>query len=335
MDEVCRAKFDIIEQILQSTQYAYLKPSFEALVDKYNTSVVPLLIDDQLNVDQIYHTVKSLGVEVMMDNLINLFRQSTDSVIVELIRKFENVRPYEFKDQQNFRKCRECHEAYTINESCSALTCVGCGHIVLLDGTALDDQTCDPNLFPSKSAYKKSVHGHKWLMNLQAAEEVDYPVGFIDNIKLQLYNQRITRKHFINDEIIRACLKKIPGGPDYNCHVPHIIKTITGIAPESLTEQEIDGIEEDLSIVIKIIGLMEDGNSPYLPYLIMRIIEQRLPQSTITEKKRKSNILKYFHVQTDATLKSKDQVWAKVCERCPKFKYSACDMDAYLKYASF
>ena len=336
MDELCRSKFDIVEQILAHPEYSAYKPTFDCIVEKYDMLIIPLLIDSDRNAEQIYQTIKSLSIDTFIDGLINFFRTSTTKTsVADLIRRYDSLRPYEFKEQQNFRKCRECSEVYTINESCSTLTCVACGHIVHLDGTALDDQGCDPNLFPSKSGSKKSIHGHKWIMYLQALEDVDYPPGFIENIKLQLYNSRIVRKHFINDEVIRACLKKIPGGPEYNCHVPHIIKTITGTPPDSLTEQEINGVEEDLSEIVKIIGLMEDGNSPYLPYLIMRIIEQRLPETTIQEKKRKSNILKYFHVQTDTTLKSKDQIWAKVCEKYTKFKYSACDIDAYLKYVNF
>lgn len=334
MDEFCRAKFEIIEQILLQPEYMIYKPSFDMFLDKYNMLIAPLIIDADRNAEQICQVIKNLCVETFIDGIIAFVRTATKPAIVDLVRKYDNLRPYEFKEQ-SFRKCRECNEAYTINESCSALTCVGCGHIVILDGTALDDQGCDPNLTPSKSPYKKSVIGHKWLIYLQAAEDIEYPVGFIENIKRQLYNNRIFRKHFITDEVIRTCLKKIPSGTDYNCHVPHIIKTITGNVPDMLTEQEMDSIEEDLAVVIKIIGLLEDGNSPYLPYLIMRIIEQKLPEKEISEKRRKSNILKYFHVQTDTTLKSKDQVWAKVCEKYTKFTYSACDIDAYLKYVDY
>ena len=179
-----------------------------------------------------------------------------------------------------------------------------------------------------KTNYVKAGHTLKWLMQSQARENFDFPDGVIVRIKKQFQVESIYDIRQVNCGTMRGCLKAL-GMTEYNTHIPLLIKATTGKMPLQLTQLEFDLIIKDAVQILEIIEELEDGNSPYHPYLLMKIVEQRLPEKTRLEKYRKANIMLYFHIQTENTLKEKDVLWKIVCEYMTSYTYQATNIDRY------
>lgn len=346
-DNVIQQSLDTIFQIstiLSSTNHNF-KQYAEVLTDlkvEYNRSTVNLLLENNQvkTPDQtqlllnFYNEIDRLNIPNKINDIVdhlNSLDEKSIKLVSPLIAKFNKLPKYESLERphENIMRCDICHEIVSINQATNEFECV-CGIVTNLEGSAYEEQSYidgQPSAM-HKTNYVKATHIHKWLMQSQARENFDFPDEIIKKTKKQFQVEAIYDIRQVNCITMRKCLKTL-GLTEYNTHIPLLIKCITGKMPFQLTSQEFDLVIKDAVEVSEIIEEMIDGNSPYIPYLLMKIIEQRLPENTRVEKYRKANIMLYFHIQTENTLIEKDLLWKHVCEVKSGYKYMATNVDRY------
>jgi hypothetical protein len=347
VDSIIQQSIDVIYQI--SNTLSDINPNFKNyatnlsdLKVEYNKVITNLLLADSQTVkhDQsalllnFYNEIDRLNIPNKINDIIdsiNVLDEKSAQLVGPLLTKFNKLPRYESleKPTEEIMKCQNCHETMTINQSTNEFECV-CGIVRNLEGSAYEEQSyIDGQPSAShKTNYVKAGHTLKWLMQSQARENFDFPDGIIIRVKKQFQVESIYDIRQVNCGTMRKCLKAL-GMTEYNTHIPLLIKATTGKMPFQLTQLEFDLIIKDAVQILEIIEELEDGNSPYHPYLLMKIVEQRLPEKTRLEKYRKANIMLYFHIQTENTLKEKDVLWKIVCEYMTSYTYQATNIDRY------
>lgn len=357
IDQIFQQSIDLISQMLnilaeknnyfQSYKYQmnetkmdYLKITTNILIDNRAHS---LLQNDQTKLLlSFYNEIDRIGLPNKINDIIDVINNSlSDKELVCIstqLSKFNKLPKYETFERptEEIMKCKNCTELMTINQSTNEFECV-CGIVKNLEGSAYEEQSFIDGQLSSmhKTNYIKAGHTLKWLMQSQARENFDFPDGSVatkPNVKLEILKQfqidSITDKRQVNCAVMRRCLKTLEL-TEYNSHIPLLIKETTGKMPFQLSQVEFDNIIDDAVQILEIIGELEDGNSPYHPFLLLKIIEQKLPEKSRLDKYRKANIILYFHIQTENTLKEKDQLWHIICEHMPGYTYQATNIDKY------
>lgn len=349
VDGIIQQSLDVIHQI--SNTLASSNPVFKnyaltlaELKNEYSRATTQLLLADSHVVkhdqtqllNNFYSEIDRLNIPNKINDVIdhiNNLDEKTTMVISPLLAKFNKLPKYESIDKplEDTMRCRNsnCGELMTINHATNEFECI-CGIVKNLEGSSYEENSySDGQLNAShKTNYVKARHTLKWLMQSQARENFDFPDDIGIKIKKQFQIEAIYDIRQVNCATMRKCLKAL-GLTEYNTHIPLLIKLTTGKMPFQLTENEFDQIIKDAVQILEIIEELEDGNSPYHPYLLMKIVEQRLPEQTRIEKYRKANIMLYFHIQTENTLKEKDLLWETVCGYMSNYTYQATNIDRY------
>ena len=310
-----------------------------------------ILIDNKSNINDqsdqsklllnFYNEIERIGLPNIINDVVDIINNITEqeqNIIKVNLQKFNKLPKYETLEKpiEEIMKCKNCGETMVINQNNNEFECI-CGIVKNLEGSSYEEQSYTDGQ-PStmhKTNYLKAGHSLKWLMQSQSRENFDFPDGsdptkpnIIIEIKKQFLIDSIFDKRQVNCEIMRKCLKTI-GMTEYNSHIPLLIKETTGKMPFQLSQQEFDSVITDIVTILEIIGELADGNSPYHPFLLLKIIEQKLPEKNRIDKYRKANIILYFHIQTENTLKEKDQLWSVVCDHMPGYVYQATNIDKY------
>ena len=354
VDQIFQQSIDLISQMLtilseKNSYFNHYKSQINEVKMEYLKITTNILIDCSTSIqsDQsklllgFFNEVDRLGIPNTINDIIdviNLLDEKEQLSITTQLSKFNKLPKYETleKPAEEIMKCKNCGETMIINQTANEFECV-CGIVKNLEGSSYEEQSFLDGQPSSmhKTNYVKAGHTLKWLMQSQARENFDFPDGSDPtkrNVKVEILRQfqidSITDKRQVNCAIMRRCLKTLEL-TEYNSHIPLLIKETTGKMPFQLSQQEFDIIIDDAVQILEIIGELEDGNSPYHPFLLLKIIEQRLHERTRLDKYRKANIVLYFHIQTENTLKEKDQLWAIVCDHMPGYVYQATNIDKY------
>jgi len=354
VDNIIQQSMDVIFQI--SSTLSDVNPSFKCcattlsdLKVEYNKATTNLLLTDQSkSTDQthllmnFYNEIDRLNIPNKINDvldLINALDEKSAQLVSPLLTKFNKLPRYESleKPAEEIMRCKNpnCGELMVINQSTNEFECV-CGIVKNLEGSSYEEISyIDGQPSAShKTNYIKHGHTLKWLMQSQARENFDFPDGtnkdinLVSEVKKRFLVESIYDIRQVNCVTIRKCLKDL-GLTEFNTHIPLLIKACTGKMPFQLTQPEFDQIIKDAIQILEIIEEIDDGNSPYHPYLLMKIVEQRLPERSRLEKYRKANIMLYFHIQTENTLKEKDLLWKNVCEYMTSYTYQATNIDRY------
>ena len=347
-----------VVEILAVTQIEFKKyiTIFASLKTEYKQIITNILIDNKeaLTKDQtkllldFYNSVERLGLPNTINDVIDNINNS-DLSLTELdsirpfLSKFNKLPKYESleKPSEDILKCKQCNEVMIRNRSTNEFECV-CGIVCNIEGSYYEDVSYSDGQIPVsyKSNYIRAGHSFKWLMQSQARENFDFPDGKdgTRNVKAEILQQYLVLSIYyvnqVNCDIMRKILKDLKL-TEYNSHIPLLIKETTrtkhlpGKMPFQLSQKEFDQIIDDIVKILEILAEYDIGNSPYHPFLLLKDIEQRLPENTRMEKYRKANIMLYFHIQTESTLKKEDQLWRIVCDHMPGYEYKATNIDKY------
>lgn len=219
--------------------------------------------------------------------------------------------------------CPTCNEPMLCTgigeQSCSKCGCCQDAAITIIDDEGLSDTK---NI--KYNTYDPSKHCRYWLDRIQGREIADMSEieKIVQFIKEQLVLDRIKNVDYITYGLIRSYLQK-NNNSSYNEHIPLIRKLITSVSPPQLTEVELQKVNIYFMRVVKLYNTIKPStkiNCPYHPYIIYKILEQIMPEST-----RKSNLLKCIHLQSSQTLIQNDRLWQKICDHIPEFTYIPTD----------
>lgn len=304
--------------------------------------------DQTLLLLEFYNEVERLSIPNTLNDMIDIINNANLSdderkSILPCLSKFNKLPKYETfeKPVEEVLKCKNCGEIMAINQVSSEFECA-CGIVCNLEGSYYEESSYSDGQIPAsyKTNYIKAGHSYKWLMQSQARENFDFPDGKNSsrNVKADILKQFLIESIYyvtqVNCDVMRKILKDLKL-TEYNSHIPLLIKETTrtsespGKMPFQLTQKEFDSIIDDIVKILEILSEVDEGNSPYHPYLLLKVIEQKLQENTRIEKYRKANIMLYFHIQTESTLKEKDQLWKIVCDHMPGYTYQATNIDKY------
>jgi hypothetical protein len=274
---------------------------------------------------------KSSGLISQLDSLMRFAdKYNKNAEIARLVRDYFYIK-LDIQEQIS-KTCDFCSEIYIVDDTSGQYMCIKCGDTIGRYGTAQDENLDGTQ---PKTGYKKNPHIRLCLMAVQGRENFSFPDGFIKQVKQTLKESGIYRKSAINVEKMRTIFKKIEGGSAMNHHIPKAICEITGEKPEFISDYEFNIVEEKTSAACSIISSTSPGNCPYLPFIIMKIIEQVLKEDTIEQKKRKAKIITNFHLQHETTLRNREAQWKDVCSKHPEYKYQPTDMNKYMKWMEY
>lgn len=274
---------------------------------------------------------KSSGLISQLDSIMKFVDKY--SKVPEITRLVKDYLYIKLDIQEQISKtCDFCSEIYIVDDTSGQYMCIKCGDTIGRYGTAQDENLDGTQ---PKTGYKKNPHIRACLMAVQGRENFSFPDGFIKQVKQTLKECGIYRKSAINVEKMRTIFKKIEGGSAMNQHIPKAICEITGEKPEYISDTEFNIVEEKASAACSIISSSSSGNCPYLPFIIMKIIEQVLKEETTDQKRRKAKIITNFHLQHETTLRNREAQWKEVCAKHSEYKYQPTDMNKYMKWIEY
>jgi len=238
----------------------------------------------------------------------------------EYFRKYEFSSVDEtFEDITN-DSCKQCKEAYIIDENTSEYSCPKCGITFKMYGEVFEDEQFfyQEGSRTKHGKYDPTKHCKFWIDRIQGKENIDIDESIINKLKKCIRNDNIYIDA-INCETIRKYLKVLKI-TNYNNNIPLILKKITKKDPPQFTNHELEIIYMYFNKVIQIFNRtkpIEVSNCPYHPYFIYKIVEQILNKSH--QKNRKKEILSNIHLQSEETLIENDRIWFIICDHIPEF----------------
>lgn len=220
-----------------------------------------------------------------------------------------------------------CSAKMDIDSLTSALVCKECGSTKDLYGTVFEDEQFyfQEGQRAKHGTYDPAKHCRFWVERIQARETTEIPEKVINDLKKAITYDKIKNKKYISCTQIRKYLSQTRYSK-YNEHVPLIRKLITGIAPDQLTDYEMQLVHIYFDKVIHIfdeIKPVSKTNCPYHPYFIYKIIEQLITKPH--DRIRKLKILSCIHLQSRETLIENDRIWKLICVRIDGFVYIPTD----------
>jgi hypothetical protein len=133
-----------------------------------------------------------------------------------------------------------CQRCKSDNTMCITMTseqvCNDCGYCEYINSDDIgykEEQDMDKTIIYS---YKKENHLNEWICQFQAKESTSVPQRIIDEIKIELKKQKITKKLDITHTKVREILKKLNYNKYYD-HAPYITTMVNGIKPPTMSQE--------------------------------------------------------------------------------------------------
>jgi hypothetical protein len=242
--------------------------------------------------------------------------------------KYQTIPKFDVKLPIREQSYCECGQPFYVNAD-GILKCE-CGLEEQETEYVNDEVIAETQHSKKKDTYEDFKHSNDWLFYLQGYSKNVIPQEVIIQVKRQLQVLGIKYKKDVNAELIRECLKQI-NQTEFNNRTSIIVEIITGEPAIKFTSEELDKIKDYVKIALGYFKSDKQKNSPYHPYIIMRIIEEILPEVTEAQLIRKCKIMGSIHKQTLSTLKNKDAVWEKICPMLG-FQYTPSNIHKYKTY---
>jgi hypothetical protein len=213
-------------------------------------------------------------------------------------------------EKRNYEYC--CSQKMIVLPETSQLECELCYKIKNITGCVFrDDQFYPQDGQKAKhGGYDTARHYKFWIERLQAVESKTFIPDILDKIAYVIKRDKYESWE-LTCERMRSILKdpKVCS-PKLNEHAPLLVKIFGGQAPPLLDFQENKTIAIRFN---KAMGLYDvvmpgDGNKPYYPYFIYKIIEYEFRNNTA-----KLRLLDYIHLQSRDTVIKNDKIFEQMC----------------------
>jgi len=218
-------------------KYLYMLSQFEILQEYAKDTV-----EQRVNVQSVFDvkcTTKS-----KRGDLFKVFTQKTENV---------NHTHYVIR----------CESCQSDNVMCYTNTgfdiCPDCGVMIVSPAYELDyneEKDMDKNI---NYSYKKENHFNEWVNQFQAKELTYLPPKLIDDLKIDLKKQKITKKSDITHKKIKEILKKL-GYNKYYEHIPYITTILNGVSPPIMSKELEDKLRNMFHMVQKPFDKFCPGN---------------------------------------------------------------------------
>ncbi len=311
---------DLIDE-LKTLQNNYITNTIDILNNYYTTTNDADLKYLRNQFIKTYHSCNVIGDMDRIYNVCKKFKKKYNTATINNLHKiYETTEIEEDFLNSGSDHCDKCNIAYSIEEKTAEYVCKNCGKLEKMAGVVFEDDQFyyQEGKRTKHGKYDPIKHAKFWLDRIQAKESTNIPDEIINAVKRCILRDR----QWINNitcEMIRMYLKQLKM-TTYNNHTALILKLITGVEPEQLTETEVRLVYMYFGSVIQIFNKIKKPtkyNCPYHPYFIYKIIEQiiKLPH----ERMRREKILSFIHLQARDTLIDNDITWFEICDYIPEF----------------
>jgi hypothetical protein len=244
-----------------------------------------------------------------------------DTLVATNFAEFARAQPSPYHSHGVKQQC-ECGQDFKIQQDTSEYVCYDCGVTIKLYGMVFEEEHFyyQEGNRSKHGRYDPAKHCQFWMERIMGRESQDIPVAVIEGIRGKIKQGRV-RMVNLTCARIRKYLRALKLSK-YNDHVVLILKILTGVEPEQLSDKESRLVS---SYLAKLIPLYNDlkpktkTNCPYHPYFLYKTIQQVLTEPSDAERKKK--ILSRIHLQAPETLRENDKVWQKMCNHIPGFSY--------------
>lgn len=231
-----------------------------------------------------------------------------------------------------------CGHRMHVNPAQSELVCTNseCSAVRKLEGTAAEDmETGDISGNKQKHAdYSPNRHFKFWIERIQAKEKKSFTDDETGNIK------RVIRRDgydIMTVYIMRDILKELKM-TSYNDHAALLMKLVTGVSPPALSSDSLQKVSMKFSKIIDILETIKDpdGNRPYYPYFIFKVLEDEALIShaygNILLCKQYRRLMGYIHLQSDDTVRKNDMLFKQICDIAAKQDRETNDAECVLTF---
>ena len=315
---------DLVEESIESIkilQHNYITNTVDILNNYYTAEDDVDLKYLRNQFIKTYHSCNVIGDMDRFYNICKKIKKKYDiNITVELHKIYETTEIEEDFVNASADFCDKCKMPYSIEEKTAEYVCKNCGKLEKMAGVVFEDDQFyyQEGKRTKHGKYDPIKHAKFWLDRIQAKESTNIPDTVINAIKRRILRDKQWVDN-ISCETIRSYLKQLKL-TTYNNHTALILKIITGIEPEQLTEIEVRLVYMHFGTVIQIFNKIKKPtkyNCPYHPYFIYKILEQviKAPHDRI----RREKILSCIHLQARDTLIDNDITWFEICDHIPEF----------------
>lgn len=251
-------------------------------------------------------------------------RLDRDDVLTPIVEKIKKHIDYaksivvqiEVK-KSNYEICI-CGERMTLLPISSELACKGCQIVRAVPGTSSDDQDAfGSDKGNSKHGkYDPNRHFRYWMERIQAKQPKVFPPEHISKME-NIIEKNSIELNTVQDmrEVLREAKLTT-----YNDFAPLLMKIFTGRSPPQLTFAVLRRFSIKFNKIIEYLEKIKspEGNRPYYPFFIYKIIEDEIERakargeySELGEFKR---MLLYIHLQSSDTVSKHDESYKAICE---------------------
>ncbi len=318
-------KSDLIDESIQELNALhnnYITDTIELLNNYYTTTDDVELKNIRNQFIKTYHSCNIVGD---MDRIYNNCKKmrkkyNPSDKLLQFHKTYESTEIDEDFANIGSDYCPTCAIPYYIEEKTAEYVCKNCGKLEKMAGVVFEDDQFyyQEGKRTKHGKYDPIKHAKFWLDRIQARESTNIPDGVINAIKRCIYRDQQWADN-ITCETIRMYLKQLKL-TTYNNHTTLILKLITGVEPEQLTELEVRLVYMYFGTVIQVFNKIkgaDKSNCPYHPFFIYKIIEQILKSPY--QRIRRDKILKCIHLQARDTLIDNDIIWFSICDHIPEF----------------
>lgn len=309
------------------------------MIDEYFFNITPFLNcqdnSEQSKVNEFLDIYNSLNIEeriVEISSKYSTYKCPNSAENKKILKEIEYINIV-FNDKEERELCKNCGGIMQIDCNIFKLVCSECKLCINIFGSNYDFQTTPiQKLKNNNCIYNK--HSINWVMQIQAKKSV-----YLDDTVWKKMEDLIIRdktrviksfkgntikvlRNFKNIKCIefRPWLKEL-GLTKLNPDIPYLRKVLCKIIPYQLSyleEQKIlylhsQAVETYKKLYIDDYKLEVVQNSPYVPYMIGKILEHLFPID-IKENIIKRTLLECIHIQGEETTQIKDIKWEKICK---------------------
>lgn len=258
--------------------------------------------------------IESLDEELeYFDNTLDIIEKYYDNQTETKCDLFDNYLKITQKIQLNNKRtnqiplCESCNKEKTIHLQEGLLVCTSCGSSEFIMIESDKPNYKEPIVETKPNGYKRMNHFSELLNQFQGKESTEIPNEIFQKIIDELKKLRITDLTTLNNDTLRAILKKLNLNSYYE-HIPYIINKLNGLPPPTLTRE----LEDKLRQLFREV---QEPFKMFKPKGRKNFINNNYVFHKLFELLGYDEFLPYFtYLKSREKLQEHDEIWKKICE---------------------
>ena len=249
------------------------------------------------------------------DNTLDIIQKYYDTQLEETPKSelFDNYLRITQKIQLNNKKsnhmplCEHCKKEKTIHLQEGLLVCTHCGISEFIHIDSDKPNFKEPIIDTKPNGYKRMNHFSELLNQFQGKESTVIPNDVFEKVIEELKKLRIYDLNTLNNDTLRAILKKLNLNSYYE-HIPYIINKLNGVPPPTLTRELEDRLRQMFREVQEPFKIFKPKNRK-------NFLNNSYVFHKLFELLGYDEFIPYFnYLKSREKLQEHDEIWKKICE---------------------